>query len=349
MMDFVFCTNKNYIKRYGVLILSILRFAPLHEQIHFHVLGDCLDDADKDALQGVAAMRDGALVSFYVPERSLSKENLQLIDKTLENRKDISRETYYRLLAADLLPDTVHRALYLDGDMVCTGDLSELFEVDLKGCPVGMCYDICTSSIEKYNRLGYPFSEGYFNGGLELFDLDLWRKENLIRVMLEWLAANARKCETHDQDVVNAVLHGRIFPLDFSYDIQPRGLYVFYWIEEEKNGYFASNMQYLPKDEWPALCAAIENPRLVHFSWTVKPWHKECDNPFAIVWRYFSGRSPWKDERFKHIPAKDRIKRMGRRVLERLNLASVQIPPYPEQAREIAQRVLDKLLEEDAR
>ena len=28
MMDFVFCTDKNYIKGYGVLMLSILRFAP---------------------------------------------------------------------------------------------------------------------------------------------------------------------------------------------------------------------------------------------------------------------------------------------------------------------------------
>ena len=28
MMDFVFCTDKNYLKGYGVLMLSILRFAP---------------------------------------------------------------------------------------------------------------------------------------------------------------------------------------------------------------------------------------------------------------------------------------------------------------------------------
>ena len=28
MMDFVFCMDKNYLKGYGVLMLSILRFAP---------------------------------------------------------------------------------------------------------------------------------------------------------------------------------------------------------------------------------------------------------------------------------------------------------------------------------
>ena len=27
-MDFVFCTDKNYLKGYGVLMLSMLRFAP---------------------------------------------------------------------------------------------------------------------------------------------------------------------------------------------------------------------------------------------------------------------------------------------------------------------------------
>ena len=29
MMDFVFCTDKNYIKGYGVLMLSILHYNPL--------------------------------------------------------------------------------------------------------------------------------------------------------------------------------------------------------------------------------------------------------------------------------------------------------------------------------
>ena len=28
MMDFVFCTDKNYLKGYGVLMISILHFAP---------------------------------------------------------------------------------------------------------------------------------------------------------------------------------------------------------------------------------------------------------------------------------------------------------------------------------
>ena len=32
MMDFVFCTDKNYLKGYGVLMLSILRFAPPRKQ-----------------------------------------------------------------------------------------------------------------------------------------------------------------------------------------------------------------------------------------------------------------------------------------------------------------------------
>ena len=34
-MDFVFCSDKNYLKGYGVLMLSILRFAPPNAQGSF--------------------------------------------------------------------------------------------------------------------------------------------------------------------------------------------------------------------------------------------------------------------------------------------------------------------------
>ena len=35
MMDFVFCTDKNYLKGYSVLMLSILHYAPPHKQNSF--------------------------------------------------------------------------------------------------------------------------------------------------------------------------------------------------------------------------------------------------------------------------------------------------------------------------
>ena len=230
--------------------------------------------------------------------------------------------------------------------MLCTASLEPLFATDLKGCPVGMCLDLCQLYAYTYNRLGYPQEEGYFNSGVILYNLDLWRRENLSVAMFEWLKINAKRITMHDQDTINAVLHGKIFPLDLSYNVIGSQFYVYYWLQEEKNGYYAHETQTLPKSEWPAVLAAVEAPRLVHI--TSKPWFKDSRAPFDPVWRYFYSRSPWRGERLKrrklNLPPKAKIKWLGRRALERLNLIAPAIPPCPQEVYKVGQRLLEELM-----
>ena len=44
------------------------------------------------------------------------------------------REMYYRLLASHLLPDRIHRIIYLDPDILVINSLRLLWETDMKGC-----------------------------------------------------------------------------------------------------------------------------------------------------------------------------------------------------------------------
>ena len=321
---------------------------PQQEKLRFHVLSDGLGDVDKALLKGIAASREGTEVRFCRLEQNLPKETLELIERSAVSvPSHVTKSTYYRILAADLLPTDAHRALYLDGDVLCTGSLEELFSLDLKGCACGMCYGRGAASIPTYNRLGYPPEEGYFNAGVILYDLDLWRREGISRAMLNRLAASPMD----DQNLINACLHGRILPLDYSYNVMSVCFYVFYWLQQEKNNYLAASTQYLPKSEWPALLAACEHPRLVHIFEALKPWHRDSTHPFTPVWRYFYAASPWKGERLKRcrlkLSAKAKAKRLARRALERINLVAKQSIPYPEEARMSAQRVLDGLQAED--
>ena len=358
-MDFMFCTDKNYLKGYGVLMLSILHYAPppVTERLRFHVLSDDLDDADKAALKSIAARRENTQVFFYAPERMLSPHELKSINATLKEGDWVTKEAYYRFAAADLIPPDARRALYIDGDALCTGSLEGVFDADLRGCPCGMCVDVFSMRLDYYNRLSYPPKDAYFCSGVILFDLDAWRKQNLKEAVFGWLEANAKKALFHDQDAINGALHGRIFPLDFSYNVSQNCFNVFYWIQEEKNKYYASGTQFLPKEQWPALLAAVKRPRLVHFLANPKPWHTDCEKPFADMWRYFYAQSPWKDEKlgYKNLsPFKAKIKRLlgkrGRSVLEKLHIVA-RLPataiPYPAEAWQIARKALDELLEED--
>ena len=308
-------------------------------------MSDDLDDADKALLKGIAARREGAQVCFYEPARLLSAETVECINKSLSGQSHWTIETYCYFLVADLLPQDVHRALYLDGDVLCTGSLEELFSLDLKGFACAMRRNDRYMSVRHHNLLGYPMDEGYFNSGVVLINLDLWRQERISRAMFGYIAANLNKPIFYDQDVINAVLHGRVLPIGFSYNVAIQHYYVYYWINEEKNNYYARPTQSVPREEWPALRAAVESPRLVHFTGP-KPWLRDCPNPYAPVWRYFYAQSPWKGERLKRskLLTKANIKRLGRRALERLNLvAPLPTIPYPEEAYASAQRVLDEV------
>ena len=318
-------------------------------------MSDDLDDADKATLEGIAARREGTEVCFYEPAKAMSEDALKSINDCIGARgTHITAASFYRLLAADLLPSDTRRALYLDGDIICTGSLSDLFETDLNGCPVAMCFERENAQMSAFNRLGYPPHDGYFNSGVILLDLDAWRSENITCAMLDYLKENAKKLLWHDQDLINATLHGRIFPLDLSYNITSTCFYVFYWLQEEKNDYYARQTQFLPRDDWEALKIAVERPRLVHF-FGAKPWFLESDNPFAPVWRCFYSASPWGNEplQWRNPPtAKARIKRLGRKLFEALHLVEKRKPagiPYPEEAYASARQLLDRLQAEDAR
>ena len=354
MMDFVFCTDKNYLKGYGVLMLSILYYTPplCTERLRFHILSDNLDDADKALLQGIASRRESTEVCFYEPVRALPKETLELISKSVSSMpRHITKAGYYRILAADLLPLDAHRALYLDGDVLCTSSLEDVFSMDMRDCPVAMRVVLGTARIWTYNRLGYPPKDGYFNSGVILLDLDLWRRENIARAVLDYLAAN----QMNDQDLINVCLHGRVAHLDFSCNVMPACFNIFYWL---KNDPRSQQTQFLYKDQWPALLAGVKSPCLVHCLEALKPWHSNCNHPFAPVWRYFYAQSPWRDERLKRcklkLPAKARIKRLGlkllelgRKLLARVNLVAPPMSPFPNEAYEVAQGVLNKLIAED--
>ena len=324
---------------------------PQQEAVRFHFITEGIPEETRAALEGIAARRENTELRLYSPAGMFSEEERKIIAASLSfNLRAWTKAPYYQFLAAELLPPNVHKALYLDSDVLCTGSLEELFSLDLANHPCAMCVDPGTLSVVFHNRLGYSLEDGYYNSGVDLYNLDIWRKEDLKSAMLGWLAANPAKCHFPVQDDLSACLRGRVLPLDFAYNVYPDALYVYYWINEEKNNCLAANKQYLPREDWPALLAACEAPRLVHIWSAPKPWHRECANPFAAVWRYFYAASPWAAEPLLRLyppaaRAKIGLKRMGRKALEAARLvAPLPKPvPFPEEAYASARRVLGEL------
>jgi len=123
--------------------------------------------------------------------------------------------TYGRLLLPELLPETVERGLYLDADITLNGSLDGLLSTDMKGMPLAAVPE--RDWIFQVER-DLPDGFKYHNTGVLLFDLGLWRRENIASQILDFARTTQRALPYHDQSATNIVLQGRILSLERTFN-----------------------------------------------------------------------------------------------------------------------------------
>ncbi len=134
------------------------------------------------------------------------------------------REIYYRIFAADLLPKSLDRVLYLDPDVIVGGSILPLYRLELPD------YYFAAAShtgrlLTKFNvlRLGMEDESPYINSGVLLMNLALLRREQDTRDVIRFIERYRRRLFLPDQDVISALYGSKIYALDaFRYNMTER-------------------------------------------------------------------------------------------------------------------------------
>lgn len=126
----------------------------------------------------------------------------------------LPRSAWSRIFISELLPD-VKRVLYADIDVLVCGDCSPLFEVDMHGAALGAVYEIPSSPDSPFNdKFNIPVEyPGYFNSGILVMDLEVFRRENHYQRILDCAVQYRGKLVAADQDVLNAALYPSVYRL----------------------------------------------------------------------------------------------------------------------------------------
>ena len=170
----------------------------------------------------------------------------------------IKENTYYRLDLPLLVP--VSRLLYLDADMICTGDISGLWNSNLHGYPLGAIED--GGFYLTHNRLNEMHvshkNNMYFNAGVLLFDIKKWNDQHLTEKLHQFITKKGDILKYQDQDALNAVLNGNWQLLDTKYDVQDH----------------LARQELLNPDPGRRKMdeKARENPVIIHYTEWGKPW-----------------------------------------------------------------------------
>lgn len=196
-MDIVININRNYLMVALVMLKSIFENNG-QESIIVHLLHSTLEKSDIEILQKFIEESKGKLRQYRI-EPTLFNE--------FPHTGRWSLETYYRLLIADKLADTVEKVLYLDADIVVDGCLKELIHMDFNGHSIIACenMDGLIDIRQKNMDWGRSIKTKYFNAGVMVMnlkkirticDFDLYR-----RLAIEW----KNKIPMLDQDLLNIV------------------------------------------------------------------------------------------------------------------------------------------------
>lgn len=189
--------------------------------------------------------------------------------------------TYYKLAIADLLPDHVKRAIWLDCDLLMVGDVTRLWESDLGGHHALAVQDRIVPTVSSsfgirtWKALGLPADAPYFNAGVMLIDLDRWRRDRVSDEVVEYLRAHHRSVYFWDQEGLNVVLAGRWGRLDEAWNCNVAVPGAFEEIAARAAG------------------EGARGPWILHFAGNIKPWRFPSSNRHRKLFFEYLDRTPW--------------------------------------------------------
>lgn len=157
--------------------------------------------------------------------------------------------TLLRLFSPWLLTENISKIVYMDSDMLCTGSLQPLFDMDVQ-C-IAMCNEISGNVSPVQQKVFRPISPVriYCNAGVTVFNLNYLRNHYSFGEIYQAYCSLHNKIAFLDQDFLNIYFNGKIEVLNaFHYNFQAYELYGTKFYKR-----------------------ALDNCRLIHFS-VGKPW-----------------------------------------------------------------------------
>lgn len=247
--------DNNYVPYADVAIRSIKENSSKEYNYKIHILHGEITEENKNALKSLSDEK------YEIIFREM-KEVLESITDRLENRfkNTFTPEIYFRLFIPEIFTE-YDKGIYLDSDIVVSGDISELYNENLENNLIGACIDKSVYDIPEImnyyeNAVGIK-RDKYINSGVLLMNLKELREKKFTKHFLDLLNKYHFDTVAPDQDYINVICNGKILYLGDEWDAMPT-----------ENG------------------KELENPKLIHYNLFQKPWCYDNIGYADYFWKY---------------------------------------------------------------
>jgi lipopolysaccharide biosynthesis glycosyltransferase len=250
-LNILLAINKQYKEQAIVLIYSILK-SNKEDNINLYIMHRSLSYFDeKEIINRVGG--------------SKCKMNFIKIDSTKLKKLPVYQkryplEIYFRLYAANYLPEDVDRILYLDADTLVINGLNNLYNMDFENN-----YFIATTHVGKLLkginniRLDLDKEDKYINTGVMLMNIKELRKVDIEKEISKFLKNN-NLLLLPDQDIISQVFGKKIKLVDAN---------IYNFGEREWNKHNIKNPNKPIDLRW-----IRKNTVIIHYYGKNKPWNE---------------------------------------------------------------------------
>lgn len=210
MMNIAISLNSKYINAAKSMLFSLQKYAK--EPITVWLLNHSLSNREVQRLKSF-------LIKYNIDLSVIPIGPSFFDDMPLVSENQFSIEMYYRIFIPWLLPEMVDRALWLDSDIIISGDITEFYNLDLNEHCIAACEDgryINTRTRGQDNeRLGLDENHRYFNSGVLLMNLNLIRRSFSQEEVCTLAGRMREKLVYPDQDILNCLYQNRVMYADY--------------------------------------------------------------------------------------------------------------------------------------
>lgn len=201
-MNIVIATDENYVMYYKVMILSLCK----KNTMSINVFLLCTEDLSQKSINEI-----DQLVKKY-------DSKLYVIKIDIKRFKDFptgnwSIEAWFRLMAFELLPIEIERALWLDGDIIINKSIEDLYLQSFDDKYFVACEDVTISkgkNKEELARIGFCKEQVYVNTGVLLMNLKKLRQDYTWKYFEDYIRNNKNRFGFVDQSLINIIFYGKI-------------------------------------------------------------------------------------------------------------------------------------------
>ncbi|MBZ7931986.1 glycosyltransferase family 8 protein, partial [Campylobacter sp. RM12910] len=238
-----FTINNAYSGYLGTCITSILINCDKNYFLNFYIIDGGINKLNKKRIESLKNIRDFKIEFIKVDKR-------KFINMPNSSQSHISNDTNYRFLVSSLKL-YLDKCIFLDADLIVTGDISELWRVDVKDYYFAAVEDEAPKFPNSWiKNLPLPYDFKYVNTGVVVINLKKWRENSIEEKLFLNADKYSDKLMFPDQDILNITLYNSIRYLHHIYNAMPIQRY---YDKNQRNEAFA-------------------NPKVVHWAGSGKPW-----------------------------------------------------------------------------